>query len=165
MPLTPLHWGALAFGLLLPAVFYLPALALSSVAGDAEGLWGLLTGQPLHAFLHTYLGAGIMALAIAAALVLARRPVDRFMRRLGFAQEKTGNRGIVGTSLFAAWLHVFSDSFLYADMTPLAPFSQANPMLGMAPGAPIAEVYAAGIVGSIVLVFFQLWRNSWKSGL
>ena len=67
MPITPFHFGP---GILIksaaPRKISWAMFALANVAIDLEPIvYFVLTGDPAHRHLHTYLGAGLLALACA----------------------------------------------------------------------------------------------------
>jgi membrane-bound metal-dependent hydrolase YbcI (DUF457 family) len=56
----------------------------------------------------------------------------------------------VGAAL-GAYSHIVFDSLMHADMRPLAPFSDANPLLGLVPvGALHWFCIIAGLIGLAV---------------
>ena len=127
MPFTPLHLGpALLIGLLLFPILDLPALVVSSVILDVEPVYLLF--QPheyLHGFFHTYLGASIIAVPLAAIVIFSRRPLNRIAAVFGLTQGSSF-RKVLLTSLFGVYFHIFLDSFLYPDIRPFYPLTM-NP--------------------------------------
>ena len=162
MPFTPFHFGP---GALLHAaaprkVSFL-AFAAANVLVDIEPGYFMLTGQdPLHRFFHTYLGVTLVALAtwvlIAAALRAARAV------RLPNPFEWQGLRlGPVAVgAVLGAYSHILLDSVMHADIRPLAPFSQANPLYL---ALPLDDLHrwcvAAGLV-AIVLLVVRKWMET-----
>lgn len=130
MPITPFHLGpgALVAVASRSSVSFL-AFAAANVLIDVESLYNMVTGQPrIHTFFHTYIGSTIAAaLTVVAflpcrwlALKLPDWPILSW-RRLGIAAVACG-------SLVGAWSHVLLDSVMHSDITPLAPYSKANPL-------------------------------------
>ena len=116
MPVTPFHFGP---GLLLKAAaprhFSLGAFVAANVAIDLESGYFLLTGGwPVHRALHTFL---LATLAGVAAGWLVHRLARR---RLGPALLG----GVLGGST-----HALMDGIMHADMNPLRPFADGNPLL------------------------------------
>jgi membrane-bound metal-dependent hydrolase YbcI (DUF457 family) len=112
MPFTPFHFGpGGAIHALAPRHISFIAFAAANVLVDVEPLYYLLTGQdPLHRFFHTYVGVTL----VIAATVLRWR-------------ELTLGQVIAGAAA-GGWSHIVLDSIMHADIRPLAPFSQANPL-------------------------------------
>lgn len=90
MPITPFHFGP---GLLFRAVtrhVSLSAFVLVNCVIDIEPILAfLLTGDPQHRFLHTYLGATVSSLSPSARTALAF--VSYSGRPLPW--EESGSRG------------------------------------------------------------------------
>lgn len=143
MPITPLHFGP---GVLIKSVspkkVSMAMFVFVNIAIDLEPVtWYLLTGDPAHAYLHTYLGATLLALLCA---VLGRKPCEKAIafwnsrlstmqsRWLGASPEIT-----VSVALFSAivgtWSHIFLDSIMHADIRPFWPLSEENDLRGMLP--------------------------------
>jgi hypothetical protein len=103
---------------------------------DLEPAYYMLQGEaPLHRFFHTCVGATVVG---AVALVIGM-PLCNWVLRLGRALQ--GREGAAaeparigfGAAAFGAFAgvysHVLLDSVMHGDMRPLAPFSDANPLL------------------------------------
>ena len=110
MPFTPFHLGpALLFGLALSAVFDLPTLLLASVIPDVEPfcvMYFHVQGYPLHGFFHSYLGASILAIAVALIIYPLRDWVNKIMSIFRVSQ-KFSFRKILFTSFVGVYSHVF----------------------------------------------------------
>src|SRR5215510_13781194 len=92
----------------------------------------MVTAQPrIHTFFHTYLGATLAA----AIVVIGFYPVRWLARKLPaspwVAWRDLPIVAVVFGALVGAWSHVFLDSIMHPDITPLAPFSNANPLYGV----------------------------------
>ncbi len=158
MPLTPFHWGIAFIGLVFRKSVYLPALLISSVIMDLEPFYFLFIakGSPnLHGFFHTYLGATLVALVVAFLLVKFRKQIDRLMTFLKLTQTGMPGRQIYLSSLFAAYSHIFLDSFLYRDAQPFWPATQ-NPFLGAVGAGEIYTIASVGMAFSLGLYLKQL---------
>lgn len=130
MPVTPFHFGpGGALHALAPRRVSFLAFCVANVLIDVEPLYFMVTGQPhLHRFFHTYVGATLMALLTVALFLAARRLA--LARRLPdpFEWQSLGVSAVGVGALAGAWSHVLLDSVMHADITPLAPFSDANPL-------------------------------------
>lgn len=141
MPFTPLHMGP---GLAIKAIaghrFSVLTFGIAQVAMDIEPLVGLLRGADvLHGPTHTYLAALVIAVVVAAVSPPICRPILRrwnrelFFHRLSWLVEpelSTPVPVVVG-ALAGTISHVMLDSVMHSDISPLAPWSDANALLGL----------------------------------
>jgi hypothetical protein len=150
VPITPFHFGP---GVLVSTasrsrVSFL-AFAATNVLIDVESLYNMVTGQSrIHTFLHTYLGSTLAA----AVVVLGFLPIRWLALKLPpwrvLAWRHLSVMSVVLGSLVGAWSHVLFDSVMHADITPLAPFSNANGLYRIVPlGALHLFCVSVGIVG------------------
>ena len=172
MPITPFHFGpGAALKALAPARFSFTVFVLSQLVIDLEPvLFFLASGEPLHPYLHTYAGASAVALA---SLWPGRRLCEWALRawnsRLSEAQARWMSvpaaiepRAALAGAFLGAWSHVFIDSFMHADVRPLAPFSRAGQMTGLVDIDLLHWICAAaGAAGLAALAFYRfvLQRN------
>jgi membrane-bound metal-dependent hydrolase YbcI (DUF457 family) len=150
VPITPFHFGP---GVLVSAasrskVSFL-AFAATNVLIDVESLYNMVTGQPrIHTFFHTYLGSTLAAAVVVVAFLPIRCLALRLPPWPVLAWRRLSVMAVVLGSLVGAWSHVLFDSVMHADITPLAPFSNANGLYRMVPlGALHLFCVGAGIVG------------------
>lgn len=169
MPFTPFHFGpGLAVKAATPRYFSFSVFVFSQVLIDIEPLYYLLSGEAqAHRFLHTYLGATV----IAAVSYVIGRPLCGFclaMFRHTFgwrlSDMREAIRLISPTSALSAAIigpcsHVALDSIMHPDARPLAPFSDANPLFHAISAAEL-QLYCivAGVVGLIGLGLWWLIR-------
>jgi len=165
MPFTPFHWGpALLIGMLLFPIFDLPALFVSSVILDLEGL-SVITfhlSLPLHGFFHSYLGASILGFLAATIVYYLYRWLSK-ITRLFKLEQKSSFKRILYTSLFGVYFHVFLDSFLYWEMNPFYPM-YGNPFLGL---ISAYEIYWFSMISfplGLALYAYRLFVAFRKSG-
>ena len=136
MPITPFHFGpGAAFKALAPGQVSFTVFAFSQCLIDLEPIsFWLFTGDPVHPYLHTYIGA----LPVALASVWPGRRVSEWANRLwnsrlsaaqarwlGVEPRITLRQALAGAFL-GAYSHVFIDSFMHDDMRPLAPFADGR---------------------------------------
>ena len=122
MPITPFHFGPGAvLHALAPRHISFLAFCAANVIIDVESLYNLVHHrEPVHAFLHTYVGATLVWLGMAALFWLALRlPAIAGRVRLTLHQVALG-------ALLGAYSHVLLDSVMHADIQPLQPLSAAN---------------------------------------
>jgi hypothetical protein len=132
MPVTPFHFGpgALVHALAPRHVSFLAFCAVN-VLIDIESLYNLVTWRyPVHAFLHTYVGASLVAAAAVAALAGIRRLAAGLSLPDWLHSQGPTLRQVALGAAAGSYSHVALDSVMHADIRPLAPFSGANPLLG-----------------------------------
>ena len=170
MPVTPFHFGpAAAMKAATPKHFSFVVFGLSQVVIDMEPAFYMAQGAwPIHRFFHTYLGATAVALIVAflgkplcewVIRVWNSRLDDSQRDWLGINPKITRSAALVG-ALFGAYSHVLLDSVMHADMRPLAPLSNANPLLYY---ISIEHLHllciAFGVVGASALLVLLLRRK------
>ena len=132
MPITPFHFGpGAALHAIAPRYVSFLSFCAANVLIDTESLYNLVNRkQPVHAFLHTYVGASFIVLA-TLALYFAVRPLARhpWMPNLLGWKQLTVISVAIGAAL-GAYSHVILDSLMHRDMQPLLPFSEQNVLLG-----------------------------------
>lgn len=139
MPITPFHLGPGALvKSIAPRHFSFTVFAFSQALIDLEPIgFFLVTGDPVHPYLHTLLGAAFVFLASW----LGGRPgcewaLRWWNRQLSPAQARwLGVEPAIRTipaavgAFVGAYSHVAIDSIMHVDVKPFAPFSQASPLL------------------------------------
>lgn len=158
MPVTPFHLGPGAlFKSAVPSRVSFLTFVLAQGVIDLESLYFLTRGEwPVHRFLHTYLGAALLAVM----LFYAGRPLlnwllARTLPHLPVSFADFWELDTPITTRSAAWgaflgtfSHVAFDSVMHADMRPLAPFSEGNGMLEVIPlGALHLACLGAALLG------------------
>jgi hypothetical protein len=154
MPITPFHFGpGAAIHALAPRHVSFIAFCTVNVVMDVEPLVGMLTDAPrLHGFVHTCVGATLAAGLTIALFLLVRRWARS--RRLPdpFEWQSLGVRAVTLGALAGAWSHIVLDSVMHADITPWAPFSQANPLYRIVSLEALhGFCVGAGVLGLVVL--------------
>jgi membrane-bound metal-dependent hydrolase YbcI (DUF457 family) len=132
MPFTPFHFGVgVAAKAALPARFSLVLFVGLQVVTDLESLYNLVYRRyPVHRFLHTFVGATLLAFVTSALIwgVLQWRSLDTVR---GAQPSWPLVASLLGTSLFATWSHVVLDAIMHRDVRPFWPLSDANPLLSL----------------------------------
>jgi membrane-bound metal-dependent hydrolase YbcI (DUF457 family) len=153
LPFTPFHWGpSLLIGLVFFPLLNIPILIVSSVIVDIEPL--LMNLQ--HLFFHSYLGATIAGVLVAALAVPLKRNIEWISTHLLFLPQKATFKNLLATSLFGVWLHVFFDSFLYPEMQPFFPLAY-NPFLFLISSATIYEIVTWAFVPALGLYLIRIY--------
>lgn len=174
MPFTPLHFGP---GLALKSVtgtwFSFTLFCFTQMLIDLEPSWYMLAGEDyIHRFLHTYLGA---TLAGAVAIVAGKMPCEWILRwwnrKLSPAQArwlgvpaKISWRAAATGAFLGAWSHVLLDSFMHADMHPLAPWREHNALLYLVHVDTLYLSCALAGVAGLGLFLWQRWRELRAAG-
>jgi membrane-bound metal-dependent hydrolase YbcI (DUF457 family) len=103
------------------------AFAATNVLIDVESLYNMLTSQPrIHTFFHTYLGSTIAAATVVVAYLPARWLALKLPAWSILGWRHLPVMAVLLGSIVGAWSHVLFDSIMHDDITPLAPFSNAN---------------------------------------
>lgn len=168
MPITPLHFGlGAALKALLAGTFSFMVFALVNVIVDIEPVVRvILASDRLHAHMHTYSGATLVAIPCAIfgrplcewALRLWNRHLDASLRVLQVSTSISRSASWSG-SLLGAWSHVALDSIMHPDMEPLWPFAPGNALLGLISIEALSwGLVALGIAGVAVLVALRVLR-------
>jgi membrane-bound metal-dependent hydrolase YbcI (DUF457 family) len=84
------------------------------------------TGAPAPLF-HTHVGATLMAAFTVALCVTARRLCAAWWLPNPLPWRSLSPGAVIAGAAIGAWSHVLLDSVMHADITPFAPFSDANP--------------------------------------
>lgn len=162
MPITPFHFGpGAALHAAAPRHVSFLAFCAANVLIDAEPGYYLLTGQyPLHRVFHTFVGATSVAVATVGLFLVARAVAPRWRIPDAFQwQSLTLAQVAVGAAL-GVYSHVALDSLMHADIRPLAPFSQANPLYHLVSMSMLhLACVAAGLGGLLLLGLRRLARS------
>jgi hypothetical protein len=169
MPITPFHLGpGAAVKAIAPRHFSFTVFAFSQALIDLEPIgFFFATGDPVHPYLHTYLGATLVFLASW----WLGRPAGEWALRVWnawlspaqarwMAYEPKISTAAAGAGAFiGAYSHVAIDSIMHADMRPFAPFSDGRPWVGFVSVETLQWLcVVAGVVGLAILVW-QRWRT------
>ena len=131
MPITPFHFGpGAALHALAPKKVSFLAFCAANVLIDVEPLYFMVTHQyPLHRFFHTYIGASLILVATLALFVSARWLASVLWVPNLLKWKELALVPVVIGAAAGAYSHIVLDSLMHSDITPFAPFSDANPLL------------------------------------
>ena len=157
MPVTPFHFGP---GLLLKSTglaLSMWAFMAANVMIDVESGWHLLHHHyPVHRFCHTALGATLLIAPAAAVTWLTFAVLARWVATLPRA---TFAACLAGAAL-GAWTHVALDAVMHDDVRPLAPWSNANPLLDALSLLELQQLcLASGLLGLVLIGMRTLRRR------
>lgn len=130
MPITPFHFGPGAvIHAVAPRQVSFLAFCAANVLIDSEPLYYMLTHQErLHRFFHTYVGASLVALATLALFLVCRWIARRFWLPNPFEWQSLSPLAVAVGAAAGTFSHIVLDSIMHSDITPLSPFSDANPL-------------------------------------
>lgn len=164
MPFTPFHFGpGLLAKSLAPRWFSFTAFVLTQVVIDVETLVFLIRREwPVHRAAHTFLFGSVIGLAVGIIVFAAARALGR--RTAGVAPVLGAEIGLLGAlvgGLVGGASHALLDGFMHADILPLRPFGDANPLRGV---VAVGALHAACVVCGIVAVpLLWLRRGVWRT--
>lgn len=145
MPFTPFHFGpGIAIKAAIPRFSFL-LFCYAQIVTDLESAYYLFRGEyPVHRFLHTYAGAAL----IGAVCALSGRPLQKYVSRRFGCGAPVSWAGAFATTFAGTYSHIFLDSIMHPDITPLSPLTSANPLFHVV-GAELLQVLclALGAVG------------------
>jgi hypothetical protein len=159
MPATPFHLGP---GLLIkaaaPRQFSMAAYSLTQVVIDIEsGYYAMHNEYPVHREMHTFAIGGLIGLL--CGLLLSRfgawwaRPRD-VVGEAVVAEYRLSSAVLSG--VFGGIFHSVLDGVMYSDIHPFRPFSQSNPLYGV---ASVRMLYlfciVTGLVGAALLLAWE----------
>lgn len=167
MPMTPFHFGP---GLLFKGMSGRMGLApfiLVNILMDIEPVMTfLLTGDPQHRILHTYIGATTVAVLVALYSSPLLELWFRFWNaKLSPVQARwlhceiaISRQALWIGALLGAWSHIWLDSIMHVDVDPWWPF-----MPSTAPSRDEGGLFAlhvlcvvAGVIGGFLLAWQRL---------
>lgn len=174
MPFTPFHMGAAM--LVKPgagASFSVIAFGLAQIVIDIEPGIKLARGSDvLHGPSHTILVAILVAAIVA---LISPWVVSRFVRRwnqevrhhkldwLAETEQVSWTAAISG-ALFGTLSHLVLDSLVHHDIRPLAPFSNANPLVGLVSHDGIYQLCVVmGVMGMALWAYLKWLRRDTSS--
>jgi hypothetical protein len=156
MPFTPFHFGpAVLLGVLLLKKLDFPTFVAANLMVDwraALVFLGFWPG-PRHAWVHTYLGSGLVALFLAGMMMYFRPIFDFLVRDFGIEQE-ISRKKILLAAFSGVWLHVTLDAFHHPTMMPFMPF-EFKPLYGLLSGGDVRMIAFACLVFSVPLYLAQ----------
>lgn len=166
MPITPFHLGPGALmKSIAPRHFSFTVFAFSQVLIDLEPIgFFLFTGDPVHPYLHTAVGAafvfGASWLAGPSACEWAlrwwNRQLSTAQARWLAVEPRIRSRAAAVGAFLGAYSHVAIDSIMHVDVKPFAPFSAASPWLQLVSIDLLHWLcVATGIVGVVKLVLLR----------
>lgn len=134
----------------------------ANVLIDIESLYNLvLRRHPVHAFLHTYIGATLIVAATIVLFLAMRWFASKFWLPNLFRWQALLVPSVALGAAFGAYSHILLDSLMHADIQPFSPFSSANPLLGV---VPLGTLHIALLVLAAVGVAVVGLRRFYSGG-
>lgn len=162
MPITPFHFGpGAALHAIAPRQVSFIAFCMANVVIDIEPLYYMLTHQPpLHRFMHTYIGAALVALIVVTLFFAARGFARKLWLPNLFGWQQLRLRAVIIGALAGSYSHIVLDSVMHADMRPFAPFNDSNALLGLVSLSALHWIcIGAGVAGMLVIAVRALVRK------
>src|SRR5579862_9788549 len=118
MPFTPFHFGpGAALHSFAPKHLSFLAFCAANVLIDIEPLANmLLHRRPLHAFMHTYLGATVAVVATVALFGGGRWLATNASLPNTFGWQQLSMRAVAIGAAAGAYTHIVLDSIMHVDM-------------------------------------------------
>ena len=170
MPFTPFHMGAAM--LVKPATgarFSVIAFGLAQVVIDIEPGIGMLRGaNVLHGPSHTIIGAILIAIAVALVSPwVASRILRRWNQEVRYHKlewlvevEQVSKLAALSGAFFGTLSHLLLDSLMHHDIHPIAPFSSANPLMGLVSHDGVYQLCVVmGVLGTAAWVLLKWLRR------
>ncbi len=143
---------------------------MANILVDVEPFLVLLlrVDYPLHGYLHTFIAAPILGLALGYAMFLLERISRSLYKTLLLESNATPKlKSFILAGILGTMLHVLLDSPLYDDIRPFYPLL-SNPLYHL---ASLSEVYGfctwvgvLGIAFYLGLLIFSVYRGLEKKG-
>jgi membrane-bound metal-dependent hydrolase YbcI (DUF457 family) len=165
MPFTPFHFGpGLLVKGLTPRLFSWSAFVVTQILIDCETLYFMLRHQyPIHRALHTFLGATLVGLATAVAILFFKWFLQLIAPRLPHAlamrwpslRSESSIVGVLTGGIIGGASHPLLDGLMHHDIQPFAPWTSTNPFLGTVGLIPLhIGCLIAGLIG---LALVRIW--------
>jgi membrane-bound metal-dependent hydrolase YbcI (DUF457 family) len=131
MPVTPFHFGpGVLFHAAAPRKVSFIAFVAANCITDCESIYNVLRGNyPVHRFLHTFVGATLVAALTIALFAFLRRLARTIEMPNWLEWQGLTLLSVSVGSLLGSYSHIVLDGVMHADMRPLAPWSDENPFL------------------------------------
>jgi membrane-bound metal-dependent hydrolase YbcI (DUF457 family) len=136
---------------------------MGAMAPDVEGLYDIVfdpPGRDHHEFLHSYLGAFLLAFPVAAFAFVIRGFTGSLAQVFGLCQDSSF-RVILLSSILGTFSHVFLDSFLYIDQDPFLPFD-GNPFFPILGKHQYTVIYLGCSLCFLLGISIWLRRQGWS---
>ena len=161
MPITPFHFGVgAALHAASPRHASFLAFCIANCITDCETVYNVFWGgYPLHRFLHTFLGASLVAGMTSTLFLAARSVAPRWDLPNHFGWRDLSLHAVALGAVLGTYSHVVLDGIMHADVRPFGPWNDANPFyaaisLGMLHGGCVL----AGLLG-VAIIWWRNWRQ------
>lgn len=166
MPFTPFHFGpgAVIHAIAPKQVSFL-AFCTANVMIDIEPLYFMIMHHDrLHQFFHTFIGAALVALATLLLFLGSSAFARRFWLPNLFAWQLLQPQQVAIGAIIGTYSHIVLDSIMHTDITPLAPFSDMNPLLRVVSLSTLHWIcVGAGVVALFILAVRKLINDEIKA--
>lgn len=167
MPITPFHLiAATPIKAIAPDKFSWSVFCLTNIVIDLEPItYFLVTLEPRHMFLHSIIGATLIAMLCATfgkkwcelTIEIWNDEIKGKREAKWFASSnKISKTAAWSGALVGAWSHLLLDSFMHDDIRPLSPLTQSNGLLNI---VSISELNSAclvsGLFGLVLIIILK----------
>jgi len=166
VPFTPFHFGpGILLGLLLLKKMDFPIFVAANIIIDWRtflvffGLWE----RPLHGWVHTYIGATIMAIILGSVMTYIRPLIYGQLREMKIVQEVT-KRKIFLAAFSGTFLHVTLDAFHHPYMQTFMPLD-IRPLYGLMSTSEIRLVTFSMLLLSFPVYIYIIRKEDWNKKL
>lgn len=162
MPVTPFHFGpGVLFHAAAPRRVSFIAFVVANCITDCESIYNVLSGHfPIHRFLHTLVGAALVAVLTIALFLSMRRLARSVTLPNWFEWQELTLPPVIAGSLLGSYSHIFLDGIMHADMRPFAPWSDENPMLHL---VSLSVLHWGCVAAAVVGGLWWLWLHGRKA--
>lgn len=166
MPFTPFHFGpGILLGLFLLKKIDFPTFLAANIIIDWRAFlvfFGLWNG-PLHGWVHTYIGATIMAIILGSVMLYIRPLIDKQLREMKIVQEVTKGK-IFLASFSGTFLHVTLDAFHHPYMQTFMPLD-SRPLYGLMSTNEVRLVTFTMLLLSFPVYLYIIREEDWNKKL
>ncbi len=164
MPATPLHIGIPGLiGYYRPKKVDIVAAVIGSVIIDVDFFLFLMLGTPVHGYLHSFLSATIIAIALAGILWLLNPSMIKLKEWFRWETE-TGPKSLLAGAFIGTYSHIILDMLLYKEMNPLFPL-KGNPFYFSGFALPIfIGVYAVAAITTVAFLMVYARKYARENG-
>lgn len=171
MPITLFHFGPGALiNAAAPRDVSWTMFALANIAIDLEPiLFFLVTGDPIHPYLHTLTGATLLALVCGTVgrplcelwLRGWNRQLSRSQARWLGSEVTVTRRVALVSALIGTWSHLALDVVMHADVQVLWPWIEGNALRGVIPLDALHQLcIVTGALGLLWLAARRVWPQT-----
>jgi membrane-bound metal-dependent hydrolase YbcI (DUF457 family) len=162
VPITPFHFGVgAALHAVDPRRVSFLSFCVANCITDCEPIYYIFRGEhPPHRFLHTFLGATLVAAATLGLFLWARRLAGKWELPNPFGWRSLSVQAVAIGALLGTYSHILLDGIMHPDVRPFAPWNDLNPFYALiSVGWLHLACLLAGAFGIGVIALRDRWRQ------